>query len=218
MPKRKTVRRVVRTNNRGAAVKKLQRALNRAFPKHKRPLVVDGHFGKTTRVRLKRFQKKNGMTRDGIAGRAVWAKLGYRLVLPKGRVVMAPGATPPGADLMRRLRQVAAFIHLTIKIISGDRTPYQAWVLRMRYLNGTGNLAALCCWQRGRHSWSSCGKSPRSNHARGKAADCGVILRGRYVSIGKYGPARSAMRKFGLCLPVGNGEIWHTEVGSRWVS
>lgn len=125
---------------------------------------------------------------------------------------------PPGDAVMRRLNKVGKRLGRYVKIISGDRTPYQAWVLRMRYLNGTGNLAALCCGNGGRHSWAACGKSPRSNHARGAAADCGIVHSGRgvgYTSIGLWPNARTAMRAEGLCLPVG-GEAWHAEVGTTW--
>lgn len=125
---------------------------------------------------------------------------------------------PPGEPVMRRLDDVGRLLGRYVKVISGDRTPYQAWQLRMRYLEGRGNLAALCCHISGRHTWQQCGKSPRSNHARGQAADCGVVHSGRatgYTNIGAWPGARTAMRKVDLCLPV-PGENWHAEVGGSW--
>lgn len=125
---------------------------------------------------------------------------------------------PPGDPVMRRLDQVGRKVGRYVKVISGDRTPYQAWQLRQLYLSGRGNLAALCCGNSGRHSWAACGKSPRSNHARGAAADCGIVHSGRgtgYTSIGNWPGTRPAMRAVGLCLPVG-GEAWHVEVGGVW--
>lgn len=206
------VKRVLRKGNKGIAVKKLQRALNQRFKnKHK----VDGIFGTKTRRRVRNWQKKNKQTVDGIVGKATWRSLGYNLKQPPGKVTLANGAKPAGDALMNRLRQVARDIGKEIRVISGDRTPYQAWTLRMRYLNGTGNLAARCCTRySGKHSWSACGKNPTSNHARGRAVDCGVMNPG-YRSIGYYQPARNAMRKRGLCLPVG-GEPWHVERGGNW--
>ena len=125
---------------------------------------------------------------------------------------------PPGDQVMRILDGVGQRLGRYVKIISGDRTPYQAWQLRMRYLNGTGNLAALCCSNAGRHSWAACGKTPHSNHARGRAADCGVVHSGRstgYTSLGAWPGAKAALRAEGGCLPV-PGELWHVEHGTVW--
>lgn len=133
-------------------------------------------------------------------------------------IQLAPGATMPtgeaGRDLMRRLSKVSKEIGHPIRVISGKRKAYDQWVLYMRYLRGTGNLAAPCCWKHYQHSWSSCGQACASMHCRSRAVDCGVIDRhGNYRSIGYSDKARNAMRKHGLCLPVG-GEPWHVQVGS----
>src|SRR4051794_7672562 len=56
--------------SRGPAVKKLQRKL------HVRP--VSGYFGPKTRAAVKRFQRRHGLTADGIAGPATLARLGMR--------------------------------------------------------------------------------------------------------------------------------------------
>jgi len=209
-----TVRRVVRKGNKGAAVKKLQRALNTKY-EDKHP--VDGIFGQKTKNRLKRWQKKRGLTPDGVAGRSTWRSLGYNLKLPPGKVTLASGAKPAGDELMRRLRKAAVYLGKEIRVISGDRTAYQAWILRMRYLNGTGNLAARCCSQYGKHSWNACGKRPTSNHARGKAVDCGVIINGKYVSFmlapGTHAAAKHARLKAPMWPPWGRRiEPWHLEL------
>lgn len=54
----------------GSEVKKLQRNLNKLnfTDSAKNPLVVDGKFGASTKEALKKFQKKYGLTVDGIYG------------------------------------------------------------------------------------------------------------------------------------------------------
>lgn len=137
-------------------------------------------------------------------------------------VALAEGARWPrggaGRELCRRLNNAGRLIQRRIIITSGDRNAREAWEARMDYLRG-GNLAAQCCWLVGFHTWEECGKSPYSNHARGRAADCVVETRHRgWVNIGEVRRARKAMRRRGLCLPVGSGETWHVEVGSSWRS
>lgn len=128
-------------------------------------------------------------------------------------VRLASGATWPtgseGRRLLHKLSQVAQDIGHPILIVSGKRTQYQQWALYMRYLQGTGNLAAPCCWKRYQHSWSSCGRQCASHHCRSMAVDCGVLDRhGNYTSIGYSDRARASMKKHGLVLNVG-GEKWH---------
>lgn len=198
-----TVSRTIRKGSTGRAVRVLQRKLG---------LGVDGKFGSKTRRKLKRWQRANGLAADGVAGPKVWRKLGVKYVRPRGKVTKNSNTRWPSKYLVRKLRRVAADIGQTVHIISGTRTPYQAWDLRMRYLRGAGNLAARCCTKySGVHSWSACGKNPLSNHADGKAADCSV----RGVNIGNYPGARDAMKRNDLCLPV-PGEPWHCERGTNW--
>ena len=55
----------------GETVKELQTALNRAGSN----LTVEGIFGSKTASAVKTFQKKNGLTADGIVGAVTWEKL-----------------------------------------------------------------------------------------------------------------------------------------------
>jgi len=58
-----------RARSRGAAVKRLQRALG---------ITADGIFGPGTLRAVKRFQRRRGLTPDGVVGPATWAALGIR--------------------------------------------------------------------------------------------------------------------------------------------
>lgn len=61
----------------GSQVKKLQRNLNKLgyTDSNKAELEVDGSFGASTLEALKKFQKKNGLTVDGVYGSASYAKM-----------------------------------------------------------------------------------------------------------------------------------------------
>lgn len=58
--------RVLSVGDRGAAVKRLQKALR---------IEVDGAFGPRTRDAVEAFQKQAGLTVDGVAGQRTWAAL-----------------------------------------------------------------------------------------------------------------------------------------------
>ena len=67
-----TVRRTLRRGSQGDDVAELQTMLNaRGYSCGK----VDGIFGKGTESAVKAFQKANGLTVDGVVGRATWAAL-----------------------------------------------------------------------------------------------------------------------------------------------
>jgi hypothetical protein len=194
----KMVHRSVRKGDHGTAVKKLQRALG---------LTPDGVFGRQTRRKLKRWQRKHDLTPDGKAGKATWRKLGFTLEERKGRVMLAPGVRPAGHDLMRRIRAVAHETGVDILIKSGDRTQAECEHFWAVYQRG-GALAA--------RPWS-CGGKCCSNHARGRAIDCGTLIHGTYKSIGYSPGVMRAVHKHGLWLAVrwSNGRVreqWHLEV------
>lgn len=130
---------------------------------------------------------------------------------------LASGARwPTNQRLLRALNDTGRKRRRLIRIISGLRTPHEAWVLRMRFLAGRGNLAARCCSKySGTHSWDACGKDPWSNHADGNAADCGTVtgLTGRYTSLADDRKARRLFQTAGGCFPVTNPwEPWHAEM------
>ena len=92
----------LKLGSKGAEVKTLQTALNKACPYG---LTVDGVFGKKTEAAVKDFQKHNDLSVDGIAGAKTWSKLGYETadeVTPGGRtikkIILHCSATPEGED------------------------------------------------------------------------------------------------------------------------
>lgn len=134
---------------------------------------------------------------------AAWARW------PRGR---------QGRRLTRKLNRVGRDIDLVVIVVSGQRGWRQQHAAYMDYLRG-GTLAAPCCSKRYQHTAAECLRQCASNHCRGAAADCRVRLAsGVEVSIGEHKGARRAMRKHGLCLPVGQGEVWHVEIGRQWLS
>lgn len=75
--------RVLRRGTRGADVKRLQSEFNRVFPGYPGPkLIVDGDFGPATERNVKEFQRRAGLTDDGVVGpktRARLKSMGVRL-------------------------------------------------------------------------------------------------------------------------------------------
>lgn len=61
----------LRKGSTGTEVRELQELLNR----HGAGLTVDGIFGNGTQTAVINFQKKNGLTPDGIAGPKTWEAL-----------------------------------------------------------------------------------------------------------------------------------------------
>lgn len=195
-------------------------------------LVVTTRLGGTRQVYLiphKGFSYKRGktgrakMTAPQIEDGKKWARRrlvrAVRVIAP-GQwpfLVLASGAHwPTNKALLRALNATGKGRRRLVKIVSGMRTPRQAWELRMAYLRGTGNTAARCCSRyTGQHSWQSCGKDPWSNHADGNAADCGTLtgIKGTYTSLASDTKARRIFEKLGGCFPVVDPwEPWHGEM------
>lgn len=136
---------------------------------------------------------------------------------------LRPGAHWPkgadGRDLLRRLNNAARDTQLRWRLTSGRRTNYEQWLAYMDYLRG-GTLAAACCSRHYPHPWEDCLRQCESNHCRSRAADTVVVLAGHAgtVDVGSLPAARDALKRHGLCLPVGSGEVWHVEVGDTWRS
>lgn len=60
----------------GAAVSELQSDMNRAFSGYQAmPLIVDGDFGPATKAAVVEFQRRVGLTPDGIVGPLTWVQL-----------------------------------------------------------------------------------------------------------------------------------------------
>jgi hypothetical protein len=67
---------VLREGSTGQAVRDLQAHLKQNYPLYAKHLVVDGMFGPRTRVAVEEFQRRSGLTVDGVVGPKTWEKLG----------------------------------------------------------------------------------------------------------------------------------------------
>jgi hypothetical protein len=65
----------IRKGVKGELVRDLQGTLNRNYPAYSK-LTIDGNFGPGTEKVVKEFQKRSGLTPDGVVGPQTWAKLG----------------------------------------------------------------------------------------------------------------------------------------------
>lgn len=84
---------VLKMGSKGAAVKELQMLLN-AKPSTKPKLIVDGDFGRKTKIMIEAFQRKAQLGVDGVVGKITWA------ALQKGHEVQELYKYPPGVQEM----------------------------------------------------------------------------------------------------------------------
>lgn len=77
------VSRILKPGDRGETVKRLQRILNRSL---KRPLAIDGHYGRRTVKVVKRRQTRANLPVDGIVGPQTWRALGVTYKTPSLRM------------------------------------------------------------------------------------------------------------------------------------
>ncbi len=172
--------------------------------------------GKTGRARMTPAevqQAKKWANRRNAKAVRVAGPLHRWLFLDRGTGVV----WPTNKRLLRALNATGRRRRRVVRIISGMRTPRQAWELRMAFLQGRGNTAARCCSKyAGQHSWEACGRDPWSNHADGNAADCGTIngATGAYTSLGLDRRAKRIFLKLGGHFPVMSPqqEWWHAEM------
>ncbi len=67
---------VIKKGSKGADVKFAQKQLKVYMPSEAYYVVVDGDFGTVTDTAVKAFQKKCGLTQDGVIGAETWRRLG----------------------------------------------------------------------------------------------------------------------------------------------
>lgn len=79
----------LKIGSRGEEVKMLQRKLN---------LIDDGIFGKITDEAVRDFQKKHGLTVDGIVGPKTWAQMGAVATRVINKIIVHCSATAEGKD------------------------------------------------------------------------------------------------------------------------
>jgi hypothetical protein len=86
----------LRRGNKGEAVEELQALLNAKFGFD---LEIDGDFGRATETAVKEFQKKNGLTADGIVGKKTWSALGVTAPCHPEQSEETPSAEEHFADV-----------------------------------------------------------------------------------------------------------------------
>ena len=67
---------LIKKGSTGANVAFAQKQLKLYIPSEAAYVIVDGNFGTTTETAVKVFQKKCGLTQDGIVGADTWSRLG----------------------------------------------------------------------------------------------------------------------------------------------
>src|SRR5690625_1277705 len=88
----------LRRGDRSPAVRVLQKGLNKAFPAYSK-LKVDESFGPATEKVVKEFQRRTGLTVDGIVGPATTAELAkHGIVLNTSKPAPAPKPQPKPAS------------------------------------------------------------------------------------------------------------------------
>ena len=111
----------LRRGNQGDEVADLQMLLD---SKYGYDLEVDGNFGKATGTAVKDFQKKHGLTADGVVGKKTWAALGVspEIVNPpadNGNNEVTPEQPPticiPYADWLEIKAAISAAYHIVKK-------------------------------------------------------------------------------------------------------
>ena len=189
------VTRILKRGSKGLEVRKLQRALK---------LKTDGQFGRKTKRAVQKIQRKNKLYPDGVVGPKTWKALGIRYKKPKVRGSLTKNSNtrwPTNKNLMKGLRGIANELNMQLHIVSG----YRSFAEQSRLYNG---------WIRRLPGFNLAAPPGSSAHNYGNAADVGVIVNGKYISIGNYAPARRLLAKYGLRRTVRDSrgnvlEQWH---------
>jgi len=161
---------------RSVQVKLLQRKLNAAGIVPLLPLVEDGDFGATTELHVLEFQRRNGLSADGIVGPQTWrllnrapstAQTGTQEKLEPARIDRAAGgAEPPWLSVARaeigtkeikgaqHNPRIVEYLKATGNWWSTDETPWCSgfvnWVMKQAGFAGSGSAKAV--------SWLDWGK------------------------------------------------------------
>ncbi|PZR07284.1 MAG: hypothetical protein DI536_27920 [Archangium gephyra] len=201
----------VRLGSRGAEVRTLQAELKAAGVLSGK---VDGIFGRQTLAAVKKFQAKNRLVQDGVAGPRTFAKLRADGKAPASNVSKAPVGTlttgyvngraksfrvasigngkklrADAAAQFNKMKAAARRAGVSLSPNSGFRTMAEQKRLYALYKAGRGNLAA---------------KPGYSNHQGGVSVD---IQTGGYSSKTYKWLAKNA-RQYGFVNDV-RGEPWH---------
>jgi hypothetical protein len=145
--------------DRGPNVKRLQRRLR---------VTVTGYYGPLTKKAVKRFQRRNGLKADGVAGPQTLAKLGVRVTAENQPTDDGGGSNVRVPAVLQRIAQCESGGNP--RAVSADgryRGKYQFDMATWRAMGGTGDpaeapesvqdrLAIKLYRQRGTAPWGNC--------------------------------------------------------------
>ena len=147
----------LKPGSRGANVKRLQRKLR---------VQASGYYGPLTKKAVKRFQKRAGLTPDGVAGPDTLAKLGVRITRQSAQTDGGSNVQVPA--VLQRIAQCESGGNPSAVSADGRyRGKYQFDMSTWRSLGGTGDpaeapesvqdrLAVKLYRQRGTAPWGRC--------------------------------------------------------------
>lgn len=163
----------MKLNDKGENVKQLQQALIAKGYQ----LTADGSFGPKTEQAVKDFQKKVGITADGIAGSVTLGHLTSKIEIPsvtdfdertnKYLATLDQKAQKIFKPFIVEAKQIAAAMGYEYKAISGNRTPAEQQVIYNQGRTTPGPIVTNS-------------KPYQSNHQYGIALDFGVFKDGVY--------------------------------------
>ena len=146
---------VIKKGDRGAKVERVQRALG-IDP-------ADGVFGPATKRAVKRFQRRHGLTPDGVVGPATLQELGLRRARAATgvRVLEAiaqceSGGNPKAVSADGRYRGKYQFSRATWRALGGSGDPAKASEAEQ------DRRAADLYRREGAKPWPSCGRAARA--------------------------------------------------------
>ncbi|MCD7969068.1 MAG: N-acetylmuramidase family protein [Alistipes sp.] len=105
----------------GSQVSRLQELLK----KKGYPVGVDGLFGEQTRIAVKMFQEKSGLSQDGIVGRGTWSALTGERPAEHNQKQSSQPASLDFAGTAKLLEVDEAAVRAVCEVESGGRTGFQ---------------------------------------------------------------------------------------------
>lgn len=205
----------LKRGSRGAEVKTLQGKLN---------LMADGIFGPLTEEAVKEFQRRKGLTVDGVVGAKTWAALGVTQSKRKvDQIILHCTATPEGEEFsneqIRHSHLARGFsdigYHYVIGL-NGEIRPGRSESIAGAHCTGHNTRSIGVCYvggcpKRTTPNWQMAGKDTRTPAQRAALVKIVKELRGRYPGATVHGHNEFANK----ACPSFNVKEWLTQVGIK---